>query len=196
MNLFNTRIAAQIVVLSAAAFLSACGTTTSSTKPDDSAGVEDRNGAGGAGSGGGGAGGSDALATGVTGAQRFAGNPLDNASHAMHQALSQRTIYFEYDSDRVAPQYRQILNAHAEFLAARGDVSVQAEGHADERGSREYNIGLGERRAQAVRRYLLFQGAASSQISVVSYGEEQPVSFGHNEAAWSKNRRVELVYPK
>ncbi len=194
MNPFNTRIAAQIVVISAAAFLSACDTAP--TKPEGSAGVEDRTGSGQSGSSGSGPDGSDASASGATGAQRFAGNPLDNASHAMHQALSQRIIYFEYDSDRVAPQYRQILNAHAEFLAARGDVSVQAEGHADERGSREYNIGLGERRAQAVRRYLLFQGAASSQISVVSYGEEQPVEFAHNQTAWSKNRRVELVYPK
>lgn len=183
-------------LLSLAFFLTACDTTPNKPDSDSGANVEEHGSRAGQAGSNGGADGSGASSSGASGPQRFAGNPLDDPNHAMHQALAERIVYFEYDSDRVAPQYRQILNAHAEFLAARGDVKVTVEGHADERGSREYNIGLGERRAQAVRRYLLFQGASSSQITVVSYGEEQPVAFGHNETAWAKNRRVELVYPK
>jgi peptidoglycan-associated lipoprotein len=84
--------------------------------------------------------------------------------------------------------------AHAKYLASRGGMKVRLEGHTDERGSREYNIGLGERRAQAVRRALLLQGASESQLSTVSYGEERPAAAGSDEAAWAKNRRVEIVY--
>jgi peptidoglycan-associated lipoprotein len=84
--------------------------------------------------------------------------------------------------------------AHAKYLAKMGGMKVRLEGHTDERGSREYNIGLGERRAQAVRRALLLQGAAEGQISTVSYGEERPAAAGSDEGAWAKNRRVEIVY--
>ena len=108
--------------------------------------------------------------------------------------LSNRTIYFEFDSAALTDESIAILETHGNFIAANGEVSVRLEGHADERGSREYNIGLGDRRAQSVRRVLLFQGAATNQIDTVSYGEERPVDPGHNEAAWSRNRRVELIY--
>jgi peptidoglycan-associated lipoprotein len=87
-----------------------------------------------------------------------------------------------------------MLEEHGNFIAANGEVEVRLEGHTDERGSREYNIALGDRRAQSVRRVLLFQGASTDQIDTVSYGEEKPAVEGHDEAAWSKNRRVELVY--
>jgi len=87
-----------------------------------------------------------------------------------------------------------VVGAHAKYLASHGSARVRLEGHTDERGSREYNIGLGERRAQAVRRALLLQGASEGQISTVSYGEERPAVPGHDEAAWAKNRRVEIVY--
>ena len=103
-------------------------------------------------------------------------------------------IYFDYDSAKITDDSLALLEAHGNFIAANGNVSVRLEGHADERGSREYNIGLGDRRAQSVRRILLFQGASSDQIETISYGEEQPAELGHDEAAWSKNRRVELVY--
>jgi peptidoglycan-associated lipoprotein len=96
-------------------------------------------------------------------------------------ALSNRTIYFEFET-------------HGSFIAGNGEVTVRLEGHADERGSREYNIALGDRRAQSVRRVLLFQGASTDQIETVSYGEEQPAMSGHTEEAWAKNRRVELIY--
>ncbi len=109
-------------------------------------------------------------------------------------ALASRTIYFEFDSAKLSSESIQILETHGSFIAGNGEVSVRLEGHADERGSREYNIALGDRRAQSVRRVLLFQGASTDQLDTVSYGEEQPVMSGHTEEAWSKNRRVELIY--
>jgi peptidoglycan-associated lipoprotein len=103
-------------------------------------------------------------------------------------------MYFAFDSSEVAEQDRPLVEAHAAFLAANPTVKVTVEGHTDERGSREYNIGLGDRRAQSIRRMLEFQGVAPNQISVVSFGEEKPATEGHDESAWSLNRRVELVY--
>ncbi len=108
--------------------------------------------------------------------------------------LSQKIIYFELDSIQVAEADRATLSAHAAFLAGHPDMTVTLEGHADERGSREYNIGLGDRRAQAVRRQLELQGVAPHQITTVSYGEERPAMEGQDEYAWRMNRRVELVY--
>jgi len=109
-------------------------------------------------------------------------------------ALSNRTIYFEFDSAKLTSDSIEILETHGDFIAGNGEVAVRLEGHADERGSREYNIALGDRRAQSVRRVLLFQGASSDQVETVSYGEEEPAVSGHDEDAWSKNRRVELIY--
>ena len=108
--------------------------------------------------------------------------------------ITSRTIYFEYDSAKVSDDSMILLEAHGDFMASNGNVNVVLNGHADERGSREYNIALGDRRAQSVRRILLFQGSSSDQIDSVSYGEEQPAVSGHDEASWSKNRRVELLY--
>jgi len=124
------------------------------------------------------------------------GAPMD-AIEMLEQtegALANRTIYFEFDSAKLSSESIQILETHGNFIAGNGEVSVRLEGHADERGSREYNIALGDRRAQSVRRVLLFQGASVDQVETVSYGEEQPVMSGHTEEAWSKNRRVELIY--
>ena len=109
-------------------------------------------------------------------------------------ALANRTIYFEFNSANLTDESLNILEVHGNFIADNGNVHVRLEGHADERGSREYNIGLGYRRAQSVRRVLLIQGASSDQIETISYGEEQPVASGHDEDAWAKNRRVELIY--
>ena len=108
--------------------------------------------------------------------------------------LAKRTIYFDFDSSEIRGEGTDIVAAHAKYLAQRGGMKVRLEGHTDERGSREYNIGLGERRAQAVRRALLLQGATEAQLSTVSYGEERPAAAGSDEAAWAKNRRVEIVY--
>jgi len=109
--------------------------------------------------------------------------------------LSDRTIYFEFDSSQVQQQFMDIIKRHAAYLAKYGDVDVRLEGHTDERGSREYNVGLGSRRAESVSQLLQAYGVSPSQIETVSYGEEVPAVEGHNEEAWAKNRRVELVYP-
>jgi peptidoglycan-associated lipoprotein len=103
-------------------------------------------------------------------------------------------VHFDFDSYELRPDDADIAARHGIQLAESPGLSVRLEGHADERGSREYNIGLGERRAQAVRRVLLLQGAQPSQISTVSFGEERPVALGSNEDAWSQNRRVEFKY--
>jgi peptidoglycan-associated lipoprotein len=133
----------------------------------------------------------EALPSGVIGAPgKFEGHPLDDPE----SLLSKRTIYFEYDKYNIKDEYRDVLMAHAEYLASNPSARVTIEGHCDERGTREYNIGLGERRASAVRQMLLLQGVAASQVNTISYGEERPVALGHDESAWSLNRRSEIVY--
>lgn len=107
---------------------------------------------------------------------------------------SQRVIYFDFDSSEIRGEFVDVIAAHGRFLAGNASVRVRLEGHSDERGSREYNIGLGERRAQTVRRALSLQGVQDSQITTVSYGEERPAAAGSDESAYSKNRRVEIVY--
>jgi len=108
--------------------------------------------------------------------------------------LSVRVIYFEYDSSNVRADFRTTIEAHAAYLAANPSVSISLEGHADERGSREYNLALGERRALAVRKQLVLLGASAGQVSAVSYGEERPVIEGHSEESYALNRRVEIIY--
>jgi peptidoglycan-associated lipoprotein len=105
-------------------------------------------------------------------------------------------IFFDYDRAEIRSEFVPIVAAHAKYLNANSGRSVRLEGHADERGSREYNIGLGERRAQAVRRALMLQGVTDTQITTVSYGEERPTTPGSDDEAYAKNRRVELVYTR
>ncbi|HEY5601794.1 MAG TPA: peptidoglycan-associated lipoprotein Pal [Gammaproteobacteria bacterium] len=107
--------------------------------------------------------------------------------------LAQRVVYFDFDSSVVHDESMPMLKAHSEYLASNGN-KITVEGHCDERGTREYNIALGERRADAVRRILLANGVSASQIKVVSYGEERPAALGHDEKAWALNRRGELMY--
>lgn len=108
--------------------------------------------------------------------------------------LAERVIYFEFDRSEVLPRYREVLAAHGAFLRANPDYAASLEGHADERGTREYNLALSERRGNSVRDLLNVQGAATRQLNVVAYGEERPVSTCPNESCWSQNRRVEIVY--
>lgn len=122
------------------------------------------------------------------------GEMLSAAEQARQLAMSQRVIYFDFDNADIRSEYREVVTAHAQYLATNPSMKVRLEGHADERGSREYNIGLGERRGQAVRRALMLQGSGDGQLVTVSYGEERPAVTGSDEAAWAKNRRVELVY--
>jgi len=110
--------------------------------------------------------------------------------------LSNRTIYFEFDSIDVPSEYVPVITTHAEFLATNPNISVVLEGHADERGTREYNIALGEQRARAVSNMMKLHGVRTTQMEFVSYGEEKPARFGHDEQSWHLNRRVEIVYPE
>jgi peptidoglycan-associated lipoprotein len=103
-------------------------------------------------------------------------------------------ILFDFDSAEVRADFTDVVARHALILANDSTKRVRLEGHADERGSREYNIGLGERRSQAVRRMLMIQGASAAQISTVSFGEERPMAFGSDEDSWAQNRRVEIKY--
>jgi len=115
---------------------------------------------------------------------------LDNPD----SVLSQRTIYFEFDRSNVRAQFRPIIDAHAAYIQANPSARVILEGHADERGSREYNLGLGERRGSAVEELLRAAGVAGRQVEVVSYGEERPVCRESDEECWQRNRRTEIVY--
>ena len=106
--------------------------------------------------------------------------------------LRQRVVYFDYDQDMLKPEYQAIVACHAKYLRDRPGARMRLEGHADERGTREYNMALGERRANAVKEFLVLQGVSGGLIEVISYGEERAASYGSNEGAWSLNRRVEL----
>ena len=122
-------------------------------------------------------------------------SPLDAERERQRAALMQQlVVYFDYDQAEILPEFNALLQAHGQYLAQNPSTQIRLEGHTDERGSREYNIGLGERRAQAVRRVLMLQGAAGTQLTTVSYGEERPAASGSDEESWRLNRRVELVY--
>ena len=108
--------------------------------------------------------------------------------------LSKRVIYFDFDKSTVRPEYRGIVSAHAAYSAANSSARVTLEGHADERGTREYNLGLAERRGNAVSGLMSAQGSRGSQLTVVSYGEERPTCRVSDDECWSLNRRVEIVY--
>lgn len=168
-----------LLALCLALGLSAC---SSKPKQADAASVEDRAGAGATDQG------TQAYGTGADAGGAMAA--LNDPS----SPLAVRTLYFDYDSSDVLPEYRKTVEAHAAFLAANPNVSLSLEGHADERGSREYNLALGERRAQSVKQQMVLLGAGAAQIRTTSYGEERPVVDGHDEASWSQNRRVEILY--
>ena len=168
-----------LVVLLACS-LAAC---TSSREKQQGATIEDHSGS---------------AAAGQEGAQTYGAGETSRGSFSEledpNSPLSIRVIYFDYDSSDVRPEFRKVVEAHAAYLAAHPDVTVSLEGHADERGSREYNLALGERRAQSVKQQMIVLGASSAQIRTTSYGEERPVAEGHDEYSWSQNRRVEIIY--
>ena len=112
------------------------------------------------------------------------------------ELLSKRIVYFDFDSSAIRADSRSVVDAHARYLSSNPAQKVRVEGHADERGSREYNIGLGERRGQSVRQALLLQGVSEAQMTTVSYGEERPAAAGSDEQAYALNRRVEIIYIK
>lgn len=192
-----TLIKPWMIAATLAALLSACATTQDEIIEGDGPPVDQsQTDSGTTGGDSSGASASGIQSGGDSGASAIAGGEM-GAAEMLAQSdgpLSNRTIYFEFDSASLTDESIAILERHGSFIAGNGEVSVRLEGHADERGSREYNIGLGDRRAQSVRRVLLFQGAATNQIDTVSYGEERPVDNGHDEDAWARNRRVELIY--
>ena len=127
---------------------------------------------------------------GVQGGGTFTGDPLQDPN----SMLAKRVVYFDFDKSEIKSEARQIIEAHARYLSANPSVRIVVEGHCDERGTREYNLSLGERRAKAVQQVVSLLGVSSSQVEVVSYGEERPAAMGHDEDAWAMNRRVEFLY--
>jgi peptidoglycan-associated lipoprotein len=119
---------------------------------------------------------------------------LTPQQQALAQLKTKNVVYFDYDSSGIPQEYLAVVSANASYLVKYPGARVRLEGNTDERGSPEYNIGLGERRAQVVRNALMAQGVADAQITTVSYGEERPAVEGHDEAAYAQNRRVEFVY--
>lgn len=117
---------------------------------------------------------------------------MGDAAH--RGGLFKRVVHFDYDKSDLSAQDQATLSAHANYLSHNNTAKVTLTGHTDERGTREYNMALGERRAKSVKAYLVTNGARNDQVDTVSYGKEKPVDEGHNEAAWAENRRVEINY--
>ncbi len=124
----------------------------------------------------------------------FAGRPVAELLSDPNTPLYKRVFYFDYNSSELSAEDREALSTHARFMAEVPTVTLVLEGHADERGSREYNLALGERRAKTIERILNLEGVPAEQIQVISFGEERPMAPGHDDEAWRLNRRVELLY--
>jgi peptidoglycan-associated lipoprotein len=170
-----------LLLIFSVAFLTACEGTTGTTKDDSSV----------SGSSGSSSSSSDSATTTATGSgSSWSGHPLDDPS----SLLAKRVVYFEFDESVILDEDRPILEAHAQYLSQNPGAAVTLEGHTDERGTREYNLALGERRALSVRQFMSLLGASGQQLRTVSYGEERPAASGHNEEAWAQNRRVEILY--
>jgi peptidoglycan-associated lipoprotein len=169
-----------LLLIFSVAFLAACEGTTGTTK-DDSTVTSSGSGSSSSGS---------ASTTATGSGSAWTGNALDDPN----SLLAKRTVYFDYDESVLLDQDRAILEAHAQYLSQNPGAAVTLEGHTDERGTREYNLALGERRAVSARQFMSLLGASGQQLRTVSYGEEQPAALGHNEEAWALNRRVEIIY--
>ena len=156
--------------------VAACG-GKKAVKGDDSGAVVDERGA---------------SASGVGDGTGASGQAL-GAEAAMAALLSQNKVYFEFDSSAVSPDSREVIEAHAQYLLDNPGINVVLEGHADERGTREYNLALGERRGNAVADIITAYGVGLNRIEVISYGEERPEALGSDEAAWAQNRRVVIL---
>jgi len=170
---FNS--SAGLAIVLSALFFAGCSSTGS--KDGQGASVEDGTGSG-------------ATTMGANQGGTWSGNPLDDPN----SLLSSRTIYFDFDQSTIRSEFIDVLRTHADYLNTNRSVVVLIEGHADERGSREYNIALGENRANTVKRFLEAEGVSSSQLNTISYGEERAAAFGHDEVSWAENRRAVLIY--
>lgn len=129
-----------------------------------------------------------------SGTELTGGTDKAGAVGAQGELLAKRRVHFAFDSSNIDSESRAIIEAHAAHLAANPQVKLRLEGHCDERGTREYNLALGERRAQAVERLVKVLGVAAGRITAATYGEEKPLDPEHNESAWRLNRRVEILY--
>ena len=180
-----------ILTATLALFLTACG---EAIKPDADTTVDSAD----TGAAAGGATAGTVTGDGNGGATVLEGGKLvsyeENAIYDDNNVLSDKLIYFGFDNDAVSDKYVELVKHHGKYLSFNANASVRLEGHADELGTREYNVALGERRALAVKQVMLYEGASNEQISIISYGEEKPMEFGHDEESMSLNRRVEIVY--
>jgi peptidoglycan-associated lipoprotein len=178
-----------LVALTMTAALAACSSTP--TKEQDGAAVEDRSGVTASTAPvqqpqtGGGA------VTKPLAEKPVSGNPLKDPANI----LSKRSVYFEFDSSIVRDEFKPMVQAHARYLQQNRGQKVTIQGNTDERGSREYNIALGQRRADAVKQMMTLLGAQPEQIETVSFGEEKPKATGSDEQSWAENRRADIVYP-
>ncbi len=178
-----------LLAVTALAILAACSSTP--TMEQDGAAVEDRSGTAAAQA--------PAVTAPVTKGPTttplaptgVSGNPLKDPSNI----LSKRSVFFELDSNVVKDEFKPLVSAHARYLQQNRNMKMTLQGNADERGSREYNLALGQRRADAVKQVMLLLGAQIDQIETVSFGEEKPRATGHDEASLAENRRADIVYP-
>lgn len=181
-----------LLALTFVAVLAGCG---SSVKLDEVA-VEDKTGTpvGAQAAGAGGAAGAGAASAGALANQGVAAVDLTKAGSEAAMQQGPRIVYFDYDSFVIKPDFQSLIETHARYLRANPTRKVVIEGHTDEIGGREYNLALGQKRAEAVRRALALLGVADAQVEAVSYGKEKPAVQGSDEAAFAKNRRAEIVY--
>jgi len=168
------------LMLTSAMLVAAC---SSPVKLDDKAAVEDRTGST-TGQG------ADPRSVGTVNATRSGMDPLNDPQGV----LAKRSIYFDLDSYSVKDEFKPVLDAHARYLNANKSRQIVIQGNTDERGGREYNLALGQKRAEAVRRALALLGVQESQMEAVSFGKEKPKALGSDEAAWAENRRADIAY--
>jgi peptidoglycan-associated lipoprotein len=135
------------------------------------------------------------LPDGTVGESQLTSDPWAQLKEA-ESLLSKRSVYYEYDRYDIQEEYVPIIEAHAKLLMAHSDLKIIVQGNCDDRGSREYNLALGQRRSDSVRRAMVLLGVNEKQIETVSFGAEKPVAFGQDEESWAKNRRSDIVYPK
>ena len=171
-----------------AAALAGCSSTPTTEAP-----VDDRSAAGSTPGSSSGAQTGSAAGGGVTGSALGAGAGA-NALRDPNSILSKRSVYFDYDSFVVKDEYRPLVEAHARYLQQNRNARLTVQGNTDERGSREYNIALGQKRADSVKRMMTLLGATENQIETVSFGKEKPKNPGHDESAWAENRRDDMLY--
>jgi len=177
-----------LVMVALAGLLGACGSSVKLDKVP----VEDKSASSAAASAGANAGSADGSAVGKS---AVASVDLSKSGQDAAMQSTTRVVYFDYDSYAIRPEFQSVIEAHARYIRADKARKVVIEGHTDERGGREYNLALGQKRAQAVVNILRVQGVAERQMEAISFGKEKPRALGHDEAAHAENRRVDLAYP-